>query len=543
MSVKKNLTRTVSLVLVVASLLMLCTGIVHADEREGITVKSAWKKVDGEIYSYAEGSYYSTSKMPNNIATLEAWIYIPKSNYSFDCGVYFGNYAGLDNDAYVTYEVLKNGVPCLTFGDTDKTVNSYPFTDAVIPADTWTHVTVVYGAGRNYKDIYCYINGERKHTYTDDSWATMQKTVIDNYFSIAGDSRSLNTAHFTGSLGDIAVYKDVRTDAYIKNDMTSPNYKDKSLMAYYPLFECENKQNVPDAQWKIAKAQTDRLDGIVPYTVMRGNHDTTYNEGAEIFDELYSVKDGYYYNFVKENGGFYDENSVKNVYLLFSVGNVDYMILSLDFGASGDIVLWANRLLKQYPDRRVIITTHAYLYVDGTTLSTGDAGDPNKYEHYLDADYVNGDELWGNLVYNNPNVAMLACGHMHSDAVLVTEAEGYAKNTVYQVLVDAQTTDSNLDGAGLVAMMYFTENGEFATFEYYSPVFEAYFCAERCAGVLQFPTPKEEITDAPAASPDVDSENNQYMTLILLSSAVLVVCAATLGTIFAVKSGKKKKKI
>lgn len=619
----KTIKRIISVILIATMIFALSAPISKAesaDKRTGISIKDAFNKVNDKIFSYAEGSYYSTVSMNKVPATFEAWVYIPKSVYSIDCGVIFGNYAGYDRDVYITYEILKNGVPCFSFGDRDGTVHEYKFSDATIEPDTWTHLAVVYGAGNDYEQIYCYINGEKKHEFGSRDWAQVHQSFSENMFSIAGDMRCLNSRHFRGMLGDIAVYSDVRKEELIKQDILSPE-RTPTLMAYYRLFNEKNKTDMYDlsgnerhmyycstwtsekemaslrvgdnnkyaytlalisdtqymtasnpqtlhytydwlidnasrrnikyvlsmgdmtnnnteVQWQRVKEQTDRLNGIVPYTVMRGNHDTTFNDGAELFDEIYSDKNGYYYNHVKENGGFYDENSVKNVYLLFSAGKVDYLILSLDFGVGMDVALWADKIIKSYPERRVIVVTHAYLNADGTRLVKGDQSAPSTYEHYLDADYLNGDELWNNLIFQNDNVALVACGHMHADSIVVTKDYGRSKNTVYQMLVDAQTADSMLGGLGLIGLMYFTENGEFAAVEYYSPVWNSYFMARRSRTVLTFPAPVEE--PIPEASLIDECPDKPAVNVILIASCTLGAILASAITVTVVKKKKKK---
>ena len=55
----------------------------------------------------------------------------------------------------------------------------------------------------------------------------------------------------------------------------------------------------------------------------------------------------------------------KDSYQLFEVGNLKFLMVSLEVGMPQYSVDWANALVDAYPDRRVIITTHAFIDASG----------------------------------------------------------------------------------------------------------------------------------------------------------------------------------
>jgi len=65
-------------------------------------------------------------------------------------------------------------------------------------------------------------------------------------------------------------------------------------------------------------------------------------------------------------------------------------------------------------------------------------------------------------------------GHISSENIIVTKTEGENGNTVTQMLIDPQTTDQNNvgTGLGLVAMLYFSQDGKNVDVEYYSTLKE-----------------------------------------------------------------------
>ena len=232
---------------------------------------------------------------------------------------------------------------------------------------------------------------------------------------------------------------------------------------------------------------------------MRGNHDITYNSGAELFDKTFG-KGNYYYDHVAKNGGFMSTNSVKNTYLLFSVGEVDYIIINLDFGATDNILSWAGKILDQYPDHRALIATHGYMNIDATTLDPNDSATPSAYRK----EWNNGSDMWEKLVSQHENVDIAVSGHILQDDVCVGPQQGVHGNTVYQMLIDPQSVDNTLKGAGFVAMMYFTEDGNHARIEMYSTVFKKYYRESSTRLSFEFgePEPETQPPETTTAAPE-----------------------------------------
>lgn len=246
-------------------------------------------------------------------------------------------------------------------------------------------------------------------------------------------------------------------------DYLIENKESKNIQYLITLGDLTNSNKAKE--WNDFKAQTDRLDGVLPYALIRGNHDITKNGGAKLFDQGYSQPGEAYYEHVKANGGFYDTASATNTYLLFSVGKVDYIILNLDFGAKDDVLAWANEVLEKYSDRRAIIATHAYLKQSGTLLFQGDSGSPGSYIAALN----DADDMWEKLIRKHANINMVVCGHKPTDDVVYTQAIGDHGNIVHQLLLDTQYVDKTTGGAGcVVSLMHFTKDGRYARVEQYS---------------------------------------------------------------------------
>ncbi len=223
-------------------------------------------------------------------------------------------------------------------------------------------------------------------------------------------------------------------------------------------------QNDTDAEWKIASAEIAKLRnaGIPQSLVCGGGHDSIPN-----FNKYLPYKD--YVNAYEgmiEYGFLDPENpSLSNAYHKFTVGETKYMVISLEWAPKSGHVAWANEVIAANPDYNVIITTHAYLYQDGTRFSTYDYPSPDSSGT---KDAHNGDELWDALVRKHENIVMVLSGHNAVDRIVKNVAYGDHGNRIVEMLINPQETDTNYGGAGLVAMLYFSDGGKKVDLEYYS---------------------------------------------------------------------------
>jgi len=174
-----------------------------------------------------------------------------------------------------------------------------------------------------------------------------------------------------------------------------------------------------------------------------------------------------------KEGGFYDDN-ISNSWRTFTVGQVKYLMIALDYGPSDDVLNWASNIIEEHPEHSVIITTHAYLYRDGTTLDAGDTCPPS----LSGPEYNNGDEMWEKLVSQHENIDLVLSGHDPSDNIVMSRDVGANGNVVTSMLIDPQGVDYEDGSTGMLAMLYFSADGTRVQVEYFSTVKEAYFKEE-----------------------------------------------------------------
>ncbi len=479
----------------------------HAAEEMGLTFDN-------------EDTYILEKELAATPQTFEANVYFP---YGFSMSNRGGIILGNHSDGASTYflEIYTSGRPRLYWRDPDGTEHSYVFGNAVVKAGKWTHVSIV----RDFADqrICCYIDGKLRQTLLLKATETKQYNTL---LTLGNDARQNKDQYFKGRIGSIALYSDVRTAEEIAQDaiaaqtdadlllscdfrgsfgedrperLTDSSVYKNDFVRYvtwldaveeptdyaYSFAVIGDTQNVvkhtpektkaiydwvvdnveeqkikfvlglgditndsTEAEWKNATENIFKMDGVVPYTLVRGNHDTPETYNAVLGDSVYA----------KSLGGTCSD-ALENSWKEFSVGDTKYLVLMLDYYPDDTELAWANSIVEKFPEHKVIVTTHGYLHRWGTTLG------------------ITWEKTWTNFVSKHENIFLVLCGHILSDDIVVTQRRGVNGNVVTEMLINPQGVDLTHGGAGLVAMLYFSEDGKEVQVRYYSTVLEKYFKA------------------------------------------------------------------
>ena len=283
-----------------------------------------------------------------------------------------------------------------------------------------------------------------------DRWLDEKEPVEDSAFSFAFIPDTQNTVAYYPNLVE-KIY------SYILD-----NKESKNIQYVFGLGDITDGNT--EAEWENAIAQFERLDGVIPYSAIRGNHDMT----AEYVK--YMGNGAYMSQF---DGAL--NNSPLNTYKLMTINGVNFMMLNMNLFPIDSEIAWANNLIATHPDHNVIITTHGYLGNDGKPIASG-TGFGKEYTDRADGN--NGDELWDKLVSKHANILMVVSGHISSEDILVTQTEGVNGNVVTQVLADLSNFDAPTDKEGpmgAVVLMHFSEDGKTISVETYSTIREQYF--------------------------------------------------------------------
>lgn len=232
--------------------------------------------------------------------------------------------------------------------------------------------------------------------------------------------------------------------------------KEKNIVYVGQLGDCvQNGDNPPveqkNTEWiKASKAlspiEDPLLTGLpegIPYGICVGNHDQTptgdplgtttyYNQ---YFATSHFESKSYY-------GGHYGVNN-DNHYELFTAGNLNFMVISLEYDQTsgftkpGGALDWAENLIKTNEGKKVIVMTHY-------GLNEAASGNPEF-------------SIQGKAVYERlkqyPNFILFLCGHIcHADGE-DRRTDRYNGNTVHTLLADYQCRQNG--GDGLLRIMEF----------------------------------------------------------------------------------------
>ena len=254
-------------------------------------------------------------------------------------------------------------------------------------------------------------------------------------------------------------------------DWIIANKESKSIQYVFGLGDIT--ENNIAAEWELAATQHAKLSAAgIPYSAIRGNHDLPWygkDKNAASYTDDYTAymgTDAYRAQFA----GFYSDDNISNSWRTFTVGEVKYLMLTLDYGVDDNVLNWASDIIAAHPYHNVIITTHAYLFRDGTTLDAGDLVPPSTSGGVND-----GDDMWNKLISKHENIVLVMCGHDPSESIVVNRSNGENGNVVTSMLIDAQDVEADEGSMGMVAMLYFSEDGRKLQVEYYSTAKEKYF--------------------------------------------------------------------
>lgn len=171
-----------------------------------------------------------------------------------------------------------------------------------------------------------------------------------------------------------------------------------------------------ETQWRRVNESVSRLDGVVAYGILPGNHDANISLYERYFPAGRYEGRGYW-------GGSYNHNRC-NYQLL----GQDLIVVSLGWNPTDDEIRWANGVLQKYSGRRAVLATHGYMNTLGI-----------RYVHGMGRTTY----IWRDLVAPNDNVFLVLCGHAHGEARRTSLAGG---RVVHQLLADYQDRENGGNG-------------------------------------------------------------------------------------------------
>ena len=223
-------------------------------------------------------------------------------------------------------------------------------------------------------------------------------------------------------------------------------------------------------EYEYDKEQIYKLNGSIPYILCRGDHDKlnkTNKPAPNIsvnFNDVFN--DDYYPSSID---GQYKTGDLTNTYKCIKLGDIDYLFLCLDVGAPDDVLEWANNVCSANQDKRIVVSTHVYLYRDGTTLDYNDAYCPKAANGYN-----SGEQIWQKLVSINKNIDYVLCGHDPCDVIIIRDSVNGDDHVVRQILSNQQDVDAAVGPTGMVTLHFFKNDGTLVAIRNYATGFEKF---------------------------------------------------------------------
>lgn len=222
-----------------------------------------------------------------------------------------------------------------------------------------------------------------------------------------------------------------------------------------------------EREYTAIKAEYDKLkEAGINWITTPGNHDYDDNVGSSRglteYNKYFPYDEISKYSYF---GGAYKEGETQNAYYLMEMGGVKYLFISIEFGADDGVLEWANEVLPQYTDHRVVLYTHGYLTTSGERMKAGDNHCPSNYGYASKVQVNNPDQIFEKFVKKHKNMFMVFCGHIPCDDIKLKEDVGDNGNVIMSFLIDAQGV-LKTGGESLVSFMNFDELNQRITVNY-----------------------------------------------------------------------------
>lgn len=328
-----------------------------------------------------------------------------------------------DDPDVIASAVIEDGVLTLTFGDT------LGHADLRLIATDGDGNTVVdsFRARSAGPNAYTIAILPDTQDYTDGSISNGPPQTFYNMTQWLADNKDSHNIVFVGHVGDVT-------------------------------------QNNQASDWVVAEGAMRQLDGILPYSLLPGNHDqaaggSAADHSTSYLDDLFSPGKQKATNVTF--GGAYDQEETRaaNTYHTFEApGGTKWLVLSMEFGPRDDVIRWGQDVLAQHMDHQVIVMSHALtnwpgrhnpldgpLYGEGTGYDYGMQRDPQGAN--------DGETVWREIVSKFPNVAFTFSGHIFGDGAEAQTSYSQHGNRTVENLVNYQNgVASEITGGGDAAL-------------------------------------------------------------------------------------------
>lgn len=257
---------------------------------------------------------------------------------------------------------------------------------------------------------------------------------------VAGDDFTIvvipDTQNYVDDPTSVAIFKQ-------QTQWIVDNADDLNVVFVSQLGDLAQNFDTVEVEYQRADESMDILDNAgIPNNLAPGNHDMS-TPGAvtsNLFDQYFSpsrynlTQNPWYGGWLGEEPGQVQRLNKDN-YELFTAGGIDFLIIHLEIDMPTYAVQWADEIIGRYPDRQVILSTHAF-------LDTSNARPTSRVTTRTDG--LSAAQVWDQLVFPNCNVSMVVSAHYPGEGRATTNNS--CGQPVHQVLTDYQNRANGGDG-------------------------------------------------------------------------------------------------
>lgn len=233
-------------------------------------------------------------------------------------------------------------------------------------------------------------------------------------------------------------------------------------------------------QWATASTALHRLDGIVPYLLVPGNHDLRTSR-ASMLDEHFAARDASLDGCAET--GFKTEGELGNAYSIVRLGGSPWLFIGLEFAPRDATLDWAASVLVQHSALPAVIFTHAYLYSGeqryDRAITPPQRYHPDAYGFTPSEGVADGQDIWETIVEPHENVKLVLSGHVIPDGVARKTSLRSSGTAVHEVLTNFQMCGQcpcaeAEGGSGYLRTIEVDRNQESLRVRTYSPYLDTY---------------------------------------------------------------------
>lgn len=235
------------------------------------------------------------------------------------------------------------------------------------------------------------------------------------------------------------------------------NVEKENIKFVMHLGDLVQHYNDSEEQWQVADRAHRLLDGVVPYSVLPGNHDLGRTEEQLTRETTFYNK---YFGPQRFAGsrwyrGHWKETNDNN-YCTFEAAGMKFLVISLEYAPRDEVLAWARRVANAHPDHRVLVATHCYMRPAGRDANTG--GNLGN----------SGEGIWEKFIRRSGNVFLVSSGHVIGVGRQTSTND--AGHPVHETLVDYQGLANG--GNGWLRVMRFVPDEDKIEVRAYSPLLD-----------------------------------------------------------------------